>query len=161
MADNSPKDSSERYNTPPRGIAWIEMCTNKFLKCQQLSVNLASNFKGLWGAISISKGYQCDSSLLLSNRLQWENIRDLTNRAISRAAAQSDYVQRLNVTLTCWSLSHFHAGGSDVLLNTVQVRHPRPHLYHQCSFKAGDLWLFSIYCHLQQFSASFLPQHQS
>lgn len=47
--------------------------------------------------------------------------------------------------------------GADVLINAVQVWHPSWYLYNQCSLKAGDLWLFSVYCHLPSFSGSFPP----
>ena len=109
--------------------------------------------------ISISKGPRCDNSLLLPNLIQQENIRRRTNRVISRTT------KWLCSKTQCYSHMlepvSFPCRGSDVPLNTVQVWHPSWHLYNQCSFKAGDLWRFSIYCHLPQFSGSFLPRHQS
>lgn len=98
----------------------------------------------------VSKDTWCDSSLLLSYSI---------NRVISRIAKWL-CLKAFTVNAHMLEPASFVRSGSDVL-NTAQVWHPNWHLYDRCSFKVEDLWLFSIFCHLLQFSGSFFPQHQS
>lgn len=145
----------ERYNAPPQDIAWIEKCTNR--------PGSVSNWTWIQRAISklcdgqfqsqkASSGIRAYDYLILFNKKALD-----TQQKESSVKLQSDCIQR-GIMLEPVSVP---CKGKDVLLNTVQVWHPTWHLYNQCSLKAGDLWLFSIFCNLQQSSGSFLPQHQS
>lgn len=96
VPDDSPMDSSERYNISPRGTIWIVKCILTSFKMSAIEQKSSER---------IADG--CDGLFQFQRAQERVNIRQIE----PSVAAWSDCVQRLNATLTCRSLPHFHSGG--------------------------------------------------